>query len=68
MSTTLPATALVELLEPALHDVPGPAYRRIADAIRLLVADGRLLHGTRLPSERALTEAIGVSRTTVTRI
>jgi DNA-binding transcriptional MocR family regulator len=44
-----------------------PAYRGLSDAIRLLVADGRVLHGTRLPSERELTVALGVSRTTVTR-
>ena len=44
-----------------------PAYRGIADGIRLLVADGRVPPGTRLPSERELTGALGVSRTTVTR-
>lgn len=44
-----------------------PAYRALADGLRLLVADGRIPAGTRLPSERALTGALGVSRTTVTR-
>jgi DNA-binding transcriptional MocR family regulator len=44
-----------------------PAYRGIADGLRLLVADGRILPGTRLPSERDLTAALGVSRTTVAR-
>ena len=44
-----------------------PAYRGLADAVRLLVADGRVPAGTRLPSERDLTTALGVSRTTVTR-
>jgi DNA-binding transcriptional MocR family regulator len=44
-----------------------PAYRGLSDAIRLLVADGRVPAGTRLPSERSLTAALGVSRTTVTR-
>ena len=44
-----------------------PAYRAIADGLRLLVADGRVLPGTRLPSERDLTGALGVSRTTVAR-
>ena len=44
-----------------------PAYLGIADALRLLVTDGRIPPGTRLPSERELTEALGVSRTTVTR-
>lgn len=44
-----------------------PAYLGIADALRLLVNDGRIPAGTRLPSERELTAALGVSRTTVTR-
>ena len=44
-----------------------PAYRGIADAFRRLIADGRVPVGTRLPSERDLTAALGVSRTTVTR-
>lgn len=42
-----------------------PAYRGLADAIRRLVSDGRLLVGTRLPSERSLTSELGLSRTTV---
>ena len=47
---------------------PGrPAYRALADALRLAVADGRIPVGTRLPSERELTAALDVSRTTVTR-
>ena len=44
-----------------------PAYRALADALRLAVADGRIAAGTRLPSERELTAALDVSRTTVTR-
>ena len=50
-------------------DVSGarPAYRALADALRLAVADGRIPVGTRLPSERDLTRPLGVSRTTVTR-
>ena len=44
-----------------------PAYAGLADALVLLVGDGRIPVGTRLPSERELTEALGVSRTTVTR-
>jgi DNA-binding transcriptional MocR family regulator len=42
-----------------------PAYRGLSDAIRRLIGDGRLLVGTRLPSERALTTELGLSRTTV---
>ncbi len=44
----------------------GPAYGALADAIRLLVIDGRLPLGARIPSERALASALHVSRTTVT--
>ena len=44
-----------------------PAYAGLADALTLLIGDGRIGLGTRLPSERELTDALGVSRTTVTR-
>ncbi len=44
-----------------------PAYAGLADAIRLLLTDGRLPLDARLPSERELTAALAVSRTTVTR-
>jgi DNA-binding FadR family transcriptional regulator len=38
-----------------------PAYAGLADALVLLIGDGRIPVGTRLPSERELTEALGVS-------
>ena len=44
-----------------------PAYAGLADALTLLIGDGRIAIDTRLPSERELTDALGVSRTTVTR-
>jgi DNA-binding transcriptional MocR family regulator len=44
----------------------GPAYQGLADGLRLLIVDGRLPIGAQLPSERALSEALRVSRTTVT--
>src|SRR6201999_4591097 len=44
----------------------GPAYLGLADGIRLLIVDGRLPVGARLPSERALADTLRVSRTTVT--
>lgn len=44
-----------------------PAWAGLAEGLRVLVADGRLSHDTRLPSERDLTDALPVSRTTVTR-
>lgn len=46
---------------------PGPAYKDLADAIRVLVLDARIPEATRLPSERNLAETLAVSRTTTTR-
>lgn len=43
-----------------------PVYRDLAGRIRLLVVDGQLPDGFRLPSERDLCAALGLSRTTVT--
>ena len=45
----------------------GPAYLWIADGIRAAVADGRVMHGMRLPGERELAPALAVSRTTITK-
>lgn len=47
------------------HNAAQPTYAGLAEAIRLLALDGRLALGTRLPSERQLSTALGVSRTTV---
>ena len=44
----------------------GPAYQGLADGMRLLIVDGQLPVGAQLPSERALADALRVSRTTVT--
>ncbi|MEU4287933.1 PLP-dependent aminotransferase family protein [Kribbella sp. NPDC026596] len=60
----LPASTLSGLLG-AWADGTGPAYRVLAERLRLLIADGRIMPGSRLPSERELTDALGVSRTTV---
>ena len=46
---------------------PLPAYRGLAEGLRVLITDGRVPVGVRLPSERELTDALAVSRTTVTR-
>ena len=48
------------------QDASVPAYRGLADRLRLLVLDGRLPVHAVLPSERALAAATGTSRTTTT--
>lgn len=44
-----------------------PAYDALASRLRRAATEGRLPAGTRLPSERDLTSAVRLSRTTVTR-
>ena len=65
MTGRVSAVRLRALLDVDAVDRPG--YRDIAERVRLLVIDGRLPSGTQLPSERDLTTALPVSRTTVTR-
>ena len=65
MSTSLNPPALARLLG-EWNLGATPAYRELADVVRLLVLDGRVALDTALPSERALSETLGVSRTTVT--
>ncbi|WP_371478965.1 PLP-dependent aminotransferase family protein [Kitasatospora sp. NBC_00315] len=66
--TTVAPPALARLLaaarlpEPAGHR---PAYRTLAGQVRVLVAEGRLPVGARLPAERELAAALSLSRTTV---
>jgi GntR family transcriptional regulator/MocR family aminotransferase len=43
----------------------GPLYRRIGHALKSAIRSGRLAHGARLPSTRALAMDLGVSRNTV---
>lgn len=42
-----------------------PVYGVLADRIRLLILDGRIPIGSRLPAERELAQHLGLSRTTV---
>src|SRR5437763_14338876 len=42
-----------------------PRYAAVADRVRLLIADGRVPLGARLPAERELAGALGLSRATV---
>ncbi|MGP4111750.1 MocR-like transcription factor YczR [Streptomyces sp. 4N509B] len=70
-TSTVSAARLARLLdsqELADHGTGGrrrPAYRALADGVRLLVLEGRLAVAARLPAERELATALGVSRTTV---
>ncbi|WP_328293214.1 PLP-dependent aminotransferase family protein [Kineococcus sp. NBC_00420] len=43
----------------------GSALRALAERIRLLLLDGRITSGTRLPAERELAAVLALSRTTV---
>lgn len=57
--------ALAALL-PDLSTGPRPMYTALAGAIAALVLDGRLAVQVRLPSERDLATALGLSRATIT--
>jgi DNA-binding transcriptional MocR family regulator len=56
---------LAELVGDLAADRP-PRYVALAARVRLLVADGRVPLGTRLPAERDLATALELSRATVT--
>src|SRR5207342_3285799 len=43
-----------------------PAYRGLRQVLQELIGDGRIPLGTRLPSERAVSQALAISRNTVT--
>ena len=60
------ARALDLMLDSWRASSAAPAYEALADRIRLLILDGRIGLGTRLPAERDLAAQLGVSRTTVT--
>ncbi len=62
---TLSARALASLASGWRAGAGGPAYLALADRIRLLILDGRVSLGTRLPSERELAQHLELSRTTV---
>ena len=63
---TVGAAALARRLGEWRPSGTRPTYSALADALRVLVVDGRVSVGTALPSERSLADALGVSRTTVT--
>jgi DNA-binding transcriptional MocR family regulator len=59
-----PASRLSELLGPWRRE--GTSRERLAAALRSLILDGRVAIDSRLPAERTLATALGVSRATVT--
>ena len=63
MSIT-PAGRLTDLLGPWRRE--GTSRERLAAAVRALILDGRVAVESRLPAERTLAGALGVSRATVT--
>jgi len=64
MTRSIAAARLASLVDGFAR---APAYAGLAESLTVLIGDGRIALETRLPSERALSEALGVSRTTVTR-
>ena len=58
---TTPISALVKLER--ANGVP--LYRQICQALREAILSGELAEGTRLPTERAFAQELGVNRTTV---
>lgn len=62
---SLSARALASAISGWRAVTQGPAYLALADRIRLLILDGRLALGTRLPAERELAAQLGLSRTTI---
>ncbi|WP_031298408.1 MocR-like transcription factor YczR [Sphingobium lactosutens] len=67
MSTSLlrPPSLLRLLGAWRAQDSAEPAYRQLAQALRMLVLDGRVGLNVRLPGERELAAALGLSRTTI---
>src|SRR5919107_3246845 len=66
MSTTVAPGSLAGVLGEEWRRPRGSAHA-LADALRALVVDGRLVARSRVPSERALAPELGVSRGTVSR-
>ncbi|MFF5205443.1 PLP-dependent aminotransferase family protein [Streptosporangium sp. NPDC000396] len=64
MDRYLSGPQLARLL--AIDPEARPYYKALAEVVRALILDGRVPVRTRVPAERHLAEALGVSRTTVT--
>lgn len=63
---TISARILASMLRGWRETSASPAYLALADRIRLLILDGRIPLGTRIPAERDLAAQLEISRTTVT--
>ena len=59
------ADAVLDLARRTQLDSVGPVYQQIASRLRTAAAAGTLVPGMRLPPERRLAEAFGVSRMTL---
>jgi DNA-binding transcriptional MocR family regulator len=66
VTTVLYGSQLARLLGRWQRGRGVPDYLALAGSVRGLLADGRLPLGVRLPAERELALALGISRTTVT--
>lgn len=66
MTRRIGPASLTRLLGAWRGERTGPAYRQLAEGLRLLILDGRLPLDVVLPGERELASALEVSRTTVT--
>jgi DNA-binding transcriptional MocR family regulator len=64
MAVHIHTTSVVDLLGPWAAGAD-PLYEQLAGALRRLIDAGDLPAGARIPSERELSAALGVSRTTV---
>jgi DNA-binding transcriptional MocR family regulator len=64
--SSISARVLASLVLGWREATAAPAYSALAGRIRLLILDGRIPLGTRVPAERDLAAQLGVSRTTVT--
>ncbi|MCU1423518.1 MAG: PLP-dependent aminotransferase family protein [Microbacteriaceae bacterium] len=62
---SLSARILATLVAGWRESGSAPAYAALASRVRLLILDGRIPLGTRIPAERDLAAQLGVSRTTV---
>lgn len=63
---SITAARVAHLVGPDFLD-SSAMYAGLTASLRVIIGDGRIAPQTRLPSERALADVLGVSRTTVTR-